>query len=84
MELKKAIERLKELQRWYKEGNMSTTIESSELEALCVVLQALEVSERELKGAREFINEEEEAIIERNNKICELEYKLKNSISKAR
>lgn len=44
MELKEAIEILKNLQDWYKEGNMSTTIESSELEALCVVLQALENS----------------------------------------
>lgn len=47
MELKEAIEILKNLQDWYKEGNMSTTIESSELEALCVVLQTLEESRKE-------------------------------------
>ena len=45
MELKEAIEILKNLQDWYKEGNMSTTIESSELESICIVLQALEESD---------------------------------------
>lgn len=44
-------------------------------EAISTVLQALEVNERELESARKFIDEEEDAITERNNKICELEYK---------
>lgn len=71
MELSEAIERCKELiksehDRWIGLTNQ---------EAICVVL-------RELESARKFIDEEEETIVEKNNKICELEYKLANSISK--
>lgn len=90
MELKEAIEKLKVLsnQAHMKsyvcvDGTyVNTGIGKTEKEAIETVLQAQEVSERELKSAREFINEEEEAITERNNKICELEYKVENSISK--
>ena len=53
MELQEAIERLKNLQDWYKEGNMSTTIESGELESICIVLQALEELQKENEKLKE-------------------------------
>lgn len=44
--------------------------------------EAIETVLRELESARKFIEEEEETIVEKNNKICELEYKVDNSIHK--
>lgn len=79
MELKEAIEILKNLQDWYKEGNMSTTIESSELESICIVLQALDnsISKDKIKEKIELIKTLRVAFYNEANVISILQELLK-------
>lgn len=64
MKLKEAIERLKKLQDWYKNSNMSTTIESSELESICIVLQALEETKKQKDQLMELYHQRVQEIID--------------------
>ena len=81
MEISEAIEILKNYREelWKDNSRVEEWAESGEdLEKM----YAIETVLRELEGACKFIDEEEETIVEKNNKICELEYKVDNSISK--
>lgn len=88
MELKEAIEILKKMQDWYKKGNMSTTIESSELESICIVLQALEGLQEEHELYKDKIvllsDEEYRKVIDAAQKDCISKDKIKEKIEKVK
>lgn len=47
-------------------------------EAIDTVLKSLEQKDKEIDSWKKYSNEQEESIVEKNNKICDMEFKIEN------